>query len=52
MVEFLGALHKPYMMRTSRDIGGIVKKGALVVQVIAFNYMGYKNLDLLLLYLL
>jgi phage-related protein len=32
MVEFLGALHKPLMMRTSRDIGEIVKKVALVAQ--------------------
>ena len=38
MVEFLGVLHKPYMMHTSRDIGEIVKKGALVAQVTAFNY--------------
>ena len=31
-------------MRTSRDIGEIVKKVALVAQVIAFNYLYYNNL--------
>ena len=39
MVEFLGALHKPKMICTSRDIGEIVKKVALVAQVIAFDYL-------------